>query len=89
MIQWTEWMQPDATRRSSENPLPGHLWRILTAKGMKAFMLTPDASQTAVKDVAKGTVRFLGNRKRTVVTNHRELADALREELKGWKIEAS
>lgn len=86
-VRWSKWQQPEETRYGSKAPVSGCLWQILTGSGLKAFLLTADDSRETVAKVAERLQAWLGNRKRTVVTNHRVMAEALRSELCGWVIE--
>lgn len=80
------WTQPDGVTQRGDVPISGVLWQILTGKGLMAFMLTVDDSSEAVAMVADRLIPRLGNRKRTVATNHQALALILRTKLAGWNI---
>lgn len=87
-IRANKWEQPVETRCQGTSPVSGILWRILTGKGLMAFMLTADDSAETVVRVARAAAGRLGSRKRRVVTNHAGLEGALRADLKGWRIDA-
>lgn len=88
LIRVSKWKQPAETRHQGRDSASGFLWRILTGKGLMAFMLTADDAAETVLRVARAATGRLGSRKRRVLTNHAGLAGALRSELKGWRIEA-
>ena len=88
MIRASKWEQPVETRRQWTSPASGILWRILTGKGVMAFMLTADDSAESLALVARAAAGRLGSRKRRIVTNHAALEGALRADLKGWRIDA-
>lgn len=88
LISASKWVQPVETRCQGGIPVSGILWRILTGKGLMALMLTADDSAETVLRVARAASGRLGSRKRRVVTNHSGLENALRSELKGWRIDA-
>ena len=88
IIHASKWEQPVETRCQGRSPVSGFLWRILTGKGLMAFMLTEDDSANSVERVARAAASRLKSRKRRVVSNHSGLRKALQSELNGWRIDA-
>ena len=87
MIWMSKWEQPAETRDQGMPMISGVLWRILTGKGLMAFMLTKDGSSETAARVALAAAASLGSRKRKILTNDPGLKLALQTQKKGWPID--
>lgn len=81
------WQQPMDTVDGRAAPLEGMLWRIVSGRGVEAFMLTSENSAAAAGKVAAAAVGCFKNRKRELRTNNPYLAESLRGKLKGWRVD--
>ena len=81
------WEQPEETICGDNPPLRGTMWLMVTAKGLKGFMLTADESDDAVEQVATAALEIIRDRKRQLRTNHPGLTSVLQDKLPGWHVQ--
>jgi len=81
-LQVAEWVQPANTVDKGNSQQRGMIWRLISGRGMERFMFTTDESSVATQ-LAKN----LKSRKKELWTNHKRLAEILRNILSDWTIE--
>ncbi len=92
-----QWVQPANTVYKSTGELRARIWRLISGRGMEGFMFTTNESAEVLEMVATHLAEKLTGRKRQLRTNHKRLAEILKQKQKqkqrqkqrqsAWKIE--